>query len=369
MSSRNTIRNWIIVSLTTIASVLLTEVVSSSLLGNQVFSFASESFENEISDFYIRIARKARRNKKTSDLVRIVYIDQAQSRKEIASVIEKVASCNPRVIGLDIRFDQTGLKGDEELIRVLKDNQKKLVLSVTGSGTFNYNECTFESIKSSFFMDSLDTTNVGFDNLITEKGISVIRELLLSTVYNGTELNSFAYSIFNMCHGDSIRVERTHRLYYYPTYFYPVTDTCELLDKTNILADKMVLIGAKDDIDDLHVTPIGTLPGVDIHAQVLQGLIENRTITYIPKWVVWLISIIVALLFSCFLLSSKLHLSNYDNLLVRLTQLVSLVLLLALGAVLFVYFDVFLNFAPLFGVLVFGAFAFDVIFGLSSFVK
>jgi len=64
-----------------------------------------------------------------------------------------------------------------------------------------------------------------------------------------------------------------------------------------VFKDKIVLIGnVTPHAQDFHVTPVGRMSGVQVHAQVLAATINGQFLTYVPRWLEYLGIIAGALL-------------------------------------------------------------------------
>ena len=64
-----------------------------------------------------------------------------------------------------------------------------------------------------------------------------------------------------------------------------------------MLKNKIVLIGDRGDMSDMHVTPIGArVPGVDIHAMTIATILEGREIDVMSESGAWIFAFLVTML-------------------------------------------------------------------------
>ena len=231
-------------------------------------------------------------------------------RSELAQCISLVNSCNPSVLACDIIFDKDSNDpiADQELIASLT-NCDNLVL---GSS---------KEAESDIHAPLLNIENANYANLeLIGDSLEVIRAYPLKKS-DGKEIeNTFAYAIakkvnpsinenvFSSIHDNVLEIDYQYHSYKYNNLFDTLTEShpwefnvieANQIDSSNydrlqeLLKDKIVIfahLGSGEasnlyDIEDRHLSPHGNedifhkapvSPGVFIHGEVLQMMLNNR---------------------------------------------------------------------------------------------
>lgn len=227
------------------------------------------------------------------------------SRDKIADAINFLYSKNgdePAVVGIDILFQgETSPDVDEKLYQSCLGDNKRIVssniLSFKGKiekfddRSLYYNSSNIDTLACNF--DKFEKiTNAGFTNA-QESSDSIVRNNRNFITYNGKNLKSFSYAIAetyaNYKNIELPTIETNDNSQY--RFFYAGkqmdfqrVSLKDLLDKkipTSEFKDKIVLIGpyAAGMQDEKYVTYdiSGTMYGVEIHANMVQSILEGCT--------------------------------------------------------------------------------------------
>lgn len=338
----------------------------------QPFSFSAASLLSSsdgndftINDFYNKVADS--RHVATLDS-NIVVVDIAESDRDgIAEILETIALCGPRAVGLDVLFSDQR-EGDERLIEAVR-NCPNIVLAVAvkkapGTDRFTIDEQTY-------FTDSLGDVQIGAINFPTQHTNRTIREFRPDyTGEDGEDIPSFALALSEMNSTDThntgifrARGNEYETIRYYSRIFKTFTPD-NLIQHAEELSDKIVMIGAIGDPGDIHATPVtASMPGILIHAHATATILSGSYFYQLHKYANWAIAFI-----SCFiviLLSLSLNL-GIKGLLLRIIQVGLLYLSIRIGYYFFIEHDVIINFSYTLLMLTFGLFACDIWIGFTT---
>jgi adenylate cyclase len=210
------------------------------------------------------------------------------NRDTFADLITKVDKKNPRVIGLDVLFLETR-DGDDKLIETLHTINSRLVLP---------EKIIDQEVYKSIF--SSEKTNLGYVNLNTDSDGKIRTSTITKNINSGC-YTSFSYEIirnylglkqhFDCQNTISIlnkKYSNNQTFSYYKDYTsYSVSDILDGTQDPN-LKDKIVLIGVsvidlKSNVSDNFISITGnTIPGITIHAHIINSFLNNDFIKKVP---------------------------------------------------------------------------------------
>lgn len=236
-----------------------------------------------------------------SDYITIVDIGDISNRNEIGKIMESIYSLNPYKIGVDIDFRlPQGCIYDSLLCAVVENTKDKTVYA-SALKDYLYDKNIFESENHSFFADANHTDlfikglSEGYANLKNSRDRKSVNKFSKCERRRDTTAVSFASKLADeneMEFGDFI-------IDYVPTDFHIVTPdaiTEELIE------NNIVLLGSTSSNGDLYETPLGILPGLVIHAYIIQTIVEGNDIRELPEYLDIIISIIIGVLYIMILL-------------------------------------------------------------------
>lgn len=210
-------------------------------------------------------------------------------RAEMGNLIDRIAEGKPKLILVDILFQQPD-EGDEILERAIKNAGNVALISLVEENlTGNVRKVQrYSSLKEFRKVAKVD----GFVwSIIDSDGTTrrfVARDSRL-------DQDSCVLQIAKTVTSETIRLSAdsdglTKQLTAFPLYHggIPQFRVSEFLQKTipvDVVKDKIVLLGVTAAIvHDYHHTPIGMLPGVEILGVNLDSLIQNRSASVCDGW-------------------------------------------------------------------------------------
>lgn len=343
----------------TVFAFLISLVMVSPLSFSMMSLFAMpEANDFTISDFYHQVAN--RRDVRTLE-PRIVIADIGSAdRVGIASAIEDIVNAGAEAVGVDITFlEPRDPEEDAWLIETLR-SAPRLVMASTVS---EQPDGTFKSGERSFFIDRLAGAAEGAVNFPTKTERGTIREF--RTWYD--TIPSFAVAMAGKIDPGSVAELRKRGLASevidYPSREFTVIPIDELGERTSELKDKIVLIGAAGELDDVHVTPIeARMPGIRIHAYALSQILGHRYYLRTGKAFDWTVAFLLCFGLIFMSLSIK---PTVKGLITRLLQFLLVYVAMQAGYALFVDRQIVVNFSYILLMLAFGLIATDIWNGLT----
>jgi len=265
------------------------------------------------TDFY-QIVSDDRAVRTLNDDVAIVSVD-GLSREEITDALEIISVCDPAAVGVDIYFGFPQ-PDDERLVGVLSELPNAVVPDT-----------------SAYIYSSCRGLTQGSVYLEAESYRSVIRECRS----DGT----FAAELARL-YRPGLKLPETMHIEY-PCMDFDVIHADELLDYPEHIEGKIVLVGAVNDISDLHPTPINdAVPGVIIHAASIATMLSEDRIEDFPAWADWLLAIVLCYIFIVAIRCLKKY--DWGDFVMRVIQIIFLLLIIIVGTVIYIDCRVNINF-------------------------
>jgi CHASE2 domain-containing sensor protein len=282
-------------------------VLSQIVLNVAVFNAFTNAFKDfTLTDMYYQIHSTS----KMCDSVILVNIDTL-NRGDIATVIEKIEKGKPKVMGVDIIFDEQKDSVQDAKLKKTLNSYDNLVLPYSGSPSdirvaeskthdyFGVNSYSYANVYGGGTQDPQFTTirfyypvsnNVpAFSTAIMQKFDSVRAAKLLSFKGNKAEIKYYG----NLDH--------------FPSYSYmEVLDPALNLDK---FKNKIVLLGYWDNsttpktLEDRYFTPMNPkisgrshpdMYGIVIQANILRMAIDGDFLYDFPNWMNWLLAFLLS---------------------------------------------------------------------------
>ena len=246
-------------------------------------------------------------------LVDISGIYGAAARAEIAAVLDTIYSMGPKRIGVDVFFptSSTTLSKDTEIQRQLTA-QTDSILATTARhiadktvfvchlDLFDTDRRQFHKVDHSFFCNTTTVNDSmrlieGYANLMQDDPGKPISKYTLSQQAEGGQVRSFAAQLVAdyMDEGDFSDNEPIIR--FEPTDFPCMAHNQLARDS---IRDRIVLVGDMRDRGDSHLTPLGMMQGVEIHAYAVQTILHHDGMAGASLWLLMLISLVVCLLYA-----------------------------------------------------------------------
>jgi adenylate cyclase len=267
--------------------------------------------------------------------------------------LEQLIQAGAKTIAFDVDFDTQsayGIKDDlafQKSLRrypgrvVLAAQHEKLTLEAGQSYTKISNPLDiFQVVKNRIGLVNLDYQHAINQQIFSVSGKdsidkSDISHILDSMKRQGIELKPFAFSVIQQeIPKKDININYNGPGNTFPTYSYSSIFDRQLWERNlksgAVFKDKIVLVGGTAEIlQDIHNTPFGFMPGVEIHANILATLLQGSNIKQIDPIHSSLLIIILGL-------STSFLISASDNILKKLI-ISSILLALAIGIGYFIF--------------------------------
>jgi CHASE2 domain-containing sensor protein len=282
---------------------------------------------------------------------RIVIINIGHAdREELAYIIEKTASMGPKVIGLDVYFDEPKDPHKDSLLRVTFEKTKNLV-AISRIIWDHHGEGTF--LKDYF--DSVHRLT-GFANLTgEEKG--TIRHFSPYEKIDDSIHYSFAAMLIRQYSPEAFKkLKKRHDHneiinYTRHNHQYLPIEAEDLLNGNvdeSALKGKIALLGYlsedENDIEDKVFTPTNEkfagksrpdMNGIVVHANIISMILDNNYIKKLPSWVNIVVAILIGWLHMSFFIRYYLENHIWFHLVAKFAQLLSAIFFMYVGIFLF----------------------------------
>ena len=265
-------------------------------------------------------------------LVDISGIYGAAARAEIAAVLDTIYAMGPKRIGVDVFFpsSSTSLSKDAENQRQLTAQTDSLLAAtarriadktvfVCQLDSFGTVSRQFHHIAHSFFCSTATTADSlqlaeGYANLMQDEPGMPVSKYTLTQQAEGGKVRSFAAQLVAdyMDEGDFSDNEPIIR--FDPTDFPCMAHNQLVRDS---IRDRIVLVGDMRDRGDSHLTPLGMMQGVEIHAYAVQTILHHDGMAGASPWLLMLISLVVCLLYAFVILFIDFKLDVKSNSLLK----------------------------------------------------
>lgn len=294
----------------------------------------------------------------------IVNIGNAD-RAGIAGLIEKTASYNPKIIGLDVTFDGPRDPAADSLLSEVVKNTPNLVMA----NQILYADKHSKMVENGFFGPV--SHKQGFVNMVT-KDLQSIRMFLPFETVGGKKYKSFAVSLTEEYDSLAVRhLEKRHKEFEAINYTRRLSrqgddavdadskvkvkehDQYQTVEPDVLMADavdssilkgKIVLLGYvnrnPDDVLDKKFTPMNKryagksvpdMNGIVVHANIISMILDKNYVKKVPSWVNLLIAVVVCWLFMSFFIRYYLENHIWFHLVAKIIQVASAVLFVYLG--------------------------------------
>lgn len=341
----------------------------------QPFSFSagtlmssSDSKDFNMTDFYNIIA-DSRPVRSLDNRIVIVDIDNTD-RDDVTDVIEMLSVMNPAAVGLDVTFNKPR-EDDSRLLEAI-ENCPNLVLAV-GVGALPNQADTFMVDDYSFFYNTHHDRIVhGAVNLPSKFDGGTIRNFPISFPGQfGKEIPSFAVALAQIADPDAVcrlreRGSKTEPIDF-PSRKFNVIPWQELPDHPADIDGKIVVVGAMQELGDMHKTPLSDkMSGVIIHAYAISTILNGNYYTVAASWLNLGLAFLLCFLLALANLSLKVQIKG---LVLRIIQVLVLYLIIRIGYSMFVDRRIILDFSYSLLMLTFALFACDVWIGFDYIIK
>lgn len=264
------------------------------------------------------------------------------SRRQLAQLLDTVHRYSEKPVGLDIYFEKDHFDEDTRML-VRAVHELNPVLPI---GLILDQEQVCVGTKGSFFYDDSDAL-FGFVDLF-DAG----RRMYGSYSFGDSTLISFSGQLYELEKKEKVPFENP----YYVDYLNYRFDSATCINSDDVLfstemheqvlariRQSVVLIGCTHDADDLHVTPVGKMAGVFIHAHSLGTLLDGLHVREMPSVLCWMIACVMLIFLSVF----RQKKGGKSLILCRLAELLSIFVCGGCGLFLYYRFRLYFDIMPL----------------------
>ena len=256
-----------------------------------------DALENfSISDTFFEIQHSAT-EPETNDLITIVDMTDLHKRGDIAMMLEEINLNNPLIVGVDLIFE--GVKDDSHgnaLLEGATQNISDITIFSRKFTGYDSSRGEFTGNVRSYFANSLGVTEA-YTNLNGNMSGACIREFSLKQTCNGEELLSFPAKIASAFDESLLLRENKNILINFKNVKFNVVKWDEIAENSDLIEGHIVLVGTMTEEQDMHMTPLGKMPGLELQAFSLLTLLEHKNIRTVPIWVTLLFAFLVCFLF------------------------------------------------------------------------
>lgn len=244
-----------------------------------------------LSDMFFQIEHSSEPEK--NGLITLVDMTELHSRGDIAMLLEQIDECHPLCVGVDLIFEgeKEDSIGNVLLKEVISNSQSDFVFS---SKLIEYNEETaaFDKMISSFCASQLNWEEA-YTNVIEDDAGGTIRNLTIKRRYGSKEILSFPARIASVVDNSNANNTGKDMLINYGNEDFIVVPYNRIEEYRDLLEGRIVLVGSMKEEGDMHNTPLGKLPGLQVQAYSLLTLLEHKHIASVPTWLGWSLSFII----------------------------------------------------------------------------
>ena len=233
----------------------------------------------------------------TSRVITIVDITNVTNRSDFARLIDSIGQHNPKVMGVDVCFDQVGedYEGNDALVAAVEQYKDNMVFSMKLLDWENDSTGWTTAIHS-FFHEFVDITE-GTTNMPRSLYESTKRQVPLNEVYQGKECMSISTQVSNMYADRDVTKGRRGdiSINFSPMSFHKLLPE-EVNTHPELISNRIVLIGALYEDADTHWTPVGKIAGVELLAYGIQSLLYDKEVKTLPLPLMCLVSLLMIFL-------------------------------------------------------------------------
>ena len=355
---------WVDAIVGTILTLLFTWMALHSSVTGDLFHSLAEIDSPELIDLYTSSSHRTGVPKYSN--ITIMPIDGC-SRQDVTTALEILSDLETKAIGLDVTFPFYA-DGDEMLVEAIMSNGN-LVMATCPS-------------PASYFEPILKEEGVTFGSVVLDADTryDIVRSFVPAQYEQADTTWSFEIQLARMA-GANVAKFYPYEKPAYILYSNLMMDTvsckeliapdADLAGLADRLNGQIVLMGDIDNPMDMFRTPVDAdMPGVLIHAYALDTLLRGNIVSVSPKWLNWLTAFVVCVLFAFLMLYFKWGLDDAEGLALRVTQIVLMVIVVAVpGVLLFHTCHWYFDFTPTFISLAIQALVLDIWVGFVAIGK
>ena len=252
-----------------------------------------------MSDVFFKI-QNSTSQLENNELITIVDMTELTSRGDIGQLLLDINSLEPMVIGVDLIFEgiKDDLEGNLQLEEAIMEVSDKAIFAFK---LINYipSQKIFDSSVNSYF-HAFFPISEAYANVSDNMSGNTIRILTTSQRLNNDTVYSFAAKIAQKMGVNFDAQNKNIMINYSPTSF-PVISYKDIFKYPELIKNRIVLLGTMTEEADMHLSPLGKTPGIEIQAYSLLTLLEQKNIRNVGSIATWLIAFFLCYSFEIFL--------------------------------------------------------------------
>ena len=252
--------------------------------------------EFSITDVFFEIENNKEENIETSDLITIVDMTDLHNRGDIASLMQEIGLNNPLCVGIDLIFEgeKDDSIGNKELVEAVNNLGETAIYSKKLTD-YSGETDKFANRVSSFFTKDIEVQEA-YTNLVNDMSSTRVREFTATQQEGETESISFPAAIASRFDTTLVSNHKDSYLINYRNVKFPVVKFDEIQEKADLIDGHIVLIGTMTEEQDMHMTPLGKMSGIEVQAYSLLTLLEHKDLQELPLWLSILITFVLCYL-------------------------------------------------------------------------
>lgn len=252
--------------------------------------------EFSITDVFFEIENNKEENIETSDLITILDMTDLHNRGDIASLMQEIGLNNPLCVGIDLIFEgeKDDSIGNKELVEAVNNLGETAIYSKKLTD-YSGETDKFANRVSSFFTKDIEVQEA-YTNLVNDMSSTRVREFTATQQEGETESISFPAAIASRFDTTLVSNHKDSYLINYRNVKFPVVKFDEIQEKADLIDGHIVLIGTMTEEQDMHMTPLGKMPGIEVQAYSLLTLLEHKDLQELPLWLSILITFVLCYL-------------------------------------------------------------------------
>ena len=347
--------------LITCFTILFTYLIVNGKFTGELLRSVADVDTPELIDLYTISANNSGLKRK-SDIV-LMPIDGC-SRHDVTKVIEQLNQLPVAAVGVDVTFPYPESE-DLSLLQAILSSDR-IVLASREHG--------------SYFEEALVEQGIAFGSIRLDMNTryDIVRSFVPAEINDADTVWSIETQLMRMVGQEIDPVFPLDQSSYiaYSRVLFDTISASRLLDPeadmASLAADLegcIVLVGDMESVEDMYRTPLQSdMPGLVIHAYALNTLLQKRNIGSWPKYISWIIALIVCVIFTKLMLICKWGGKDQEGLCLRAIQFIPMVVIVFIGVCLFRYCDFYFDMEPIFLALAIQAVVLDIMVGLLAFI-
>lgn len=225
--------------------------------------------------------------------ISIIDISTVESRRDIAAIINETEIIGPKTIAIDIVFANP--KEDTVGDNMIMDIAEKYG-NIVFAANYQFDAVRRLHIENHSFFTPFISVREGMANFNRDLYGDMKRDMNVGINLSDSIWPSFAWLTASLSSDDIMPLRvGTETIDFSPTSF-PVISPDSIAAKSDLIKDRIVLIGAMKDDTDRHYTPLGKISGVELQAYSIQTLLQKKSSRSMPTGVIAVLSFLIVLL-------------------------------------------------------------------------